>query len=490
MDRADPNVDQQEEEEEENEDDQGRIASGPTRSQSQNARHAESESNPDDSDSDSDSVGGDRDDDEDFVYVPGDSQPSQHPSGPGKVDAFGIKRKMKSFQSVSPAHSARQRAKTRTSETISASVSPSKSVASSSRRKSTTRPPTSRSSAAFIVPTAKPSDDQPLRVFAPWDKDGNFYLGKVISKSNKGQYTVLFDDGERSDVPLSRMFSFIRPGDRVKVLQCPEMGTSLGRVTEVIGPDEHGLHHVTVQGEKKKKIEVTATSNNISISKSSARFEKDRVISLGDIPSYVTKAIHSPLHTRSKNALFGSSISVKVEKVAPPTMVPDRRRVVARDSSVIAPHAPSVGTIAGVPNVSFGVPSSSAAARLPGQVANSLFAGYLFIMTNIDEPAKSNLVSRLRRSGARVVDLWTDILTFGEGFGEVRWHGNIRSAGLHQILLLSDEPAQTPKYLMALALGVPCVSIQWVHDRFNLVSIRTLLCHLGSESQSTDSGRR
>ena len=74
--------------------------------------------------------------------------------------------------------------------------------------------------------------------------------------------------------------------------------------------------------------------------------------------------------------------------------------------------------------------------------------------------------------GGVVLDDWTCI--FGmEGVVEqkgARWvlrQGDIRwrektGQGVDKVFLISDDFHQKPKYLVALALGIPCLSVDWL----------------------------
>ncbi|KAL0071325.1 hypothetical protein AAF712_001181 [Marasmius tenuissimus] len=94
---------------------------------------------------------------------------------------------------------------------------------------------------------------------------------------------------------------------------------------------------------------------------------------------------------------------------------------------------------------------------------------FAIIGTHISE----SVLKELAITGARNTGQWTDVLSFGEHCDDRRWRllkedcGKIERMdleGISRIFLVANAPYATPKYLMALALGVPCVSPAWLTE--------------------------
>ena len=115
--------------------------------------------------------------------------------------------------------------------------------------------------------------------------------------------------------------------------------------------------------------------------------------------------------------------------------------------------------------------------------AANLFAGFGFIVTRVvyDKPASADASTssekittmsereielekvafdrRLVKNGATIIDV-DDLFTVDthDPSHLVAKFASTKFAKLHTILLLADRPSTTPKYMVALALGIPCVS--------------------------------
>ncbi|KAJ2994442.1 hypothetical protein NUW54_g7551 [Trametes sanguinea] len=82
------------------------------------------------------------------------------------------------------------------------------------------------------------------------------------------------------------------------------------------------------------------------------------------------------------------------------------------------------------------------------------------------------LTSEIRRNGGVVLDEWTTLFAMdgtitqkGQRWSlttnDIKWKNR---NDVDRAFLISDEHIQKPKYLMALALGIPCVSVDWVRE--------------------------
>lgn len=110
-------------------------------------------------------------------------------------------------------------------------------------------------------------------------------------------------------------------------------------------------------------------------------------------------------------------------------------------------------------------------------VRNESLTGIGFIITLPDLPkSKRSLVKLIEVSGGLVYEDWSAIVTLNgtvEVAGkrivgrssELRIGKESRKTTPLALFCLTDEARTTPKYLIALALGVPCLSMDWVLDR-------------------------
>lgn len=114
----------------------------------------------------------------------------------------------------------------------------------------------------------------------------------------------------------------------------------------------------------------------------------------------------------------------------------------------------------------------------PVPPANEALAGIGFMVTLPDLPkSKRSLVEVIEASGGLLYSDWSSVVALSgtmEAGGkrmlskapEIKIGKDTRKASTPKLIFcLSDEPKMTPKYLIALALGVPCISMEWVLNR-------------------------
>ena len=93
----------------------------------------------------------------------------------------------------------------------------------------------------------------------------------------------------------------------------------------------------------------------------------------------------------------------------------------------------------------------------------------------------------VKESGGAVISDWADIFSLQgqHSNGGKRWVISkddvrfTRKDGLERVFLLSDNFNGKPKYLLALALGIPCVSVEWLEQSYNGVSANRLYTGVG-----------
>ena len=88
------------------------------------------------------------------------------------------------------------------------------------------------------------------------------------------------------------------------------------------------------------------------------------------------------------------------------------------------------------------------------------------------EKDRVDLTKTITDAGGIVINDWNDILTFQGKHtrGDKRWTIDAndikvqKPKGVDRIFLISNDYSQKPKYLIALALGVPCVDAKWIRQ--------------------------
>lgn len=391
----------------------------------------------------------DDEDDEDYR----ETQDTQPPTGP--TDQFGIQRKGRTFASVSPAKSSRKRARRAAARARDAStVSPTKSK----------------------KPRLATVDDDPdedvLRVLAPWHKDGQLYLGSIFAPAKDHKYTVVFDDGEQSRVPLSKLRTPLLAGDQVKILKHENQPTRWATVTSTSWDD--GTELITMSLGKRGGT-VTVHSRYIVVPKDT--FPSNRHVRIEDIPDFGGINLpSSSLHPRSKS--IASARSTRRKSTQGPSK-PSAKGKGRASSKFVATEQIPISSSSRLSNdgrnpsvLSYAETETYPAFTgtvLPTQLRNA-FANTVIILSGVRDETKSSLVPRIRRGAGKLVEEWTDILSFGAGREDIRWKKGVASDDKKQVLLLSKDPTFSLKYMMALALGVPCVHVKWAADRAEGVS--------------------
>lgn len=249
----------------------------------------------------------------------------------------------------------------------------------------------------------------PTRVFALWKKTDDYYAGTVYSSVGKQVYTVNFDDGQDGDVDLDDMRKLeLREGDTV-----------------FLGTETQGLKVIKVDLERRV---VTVRQRNRN----------------KEVPLRLVKI---PGHEISAN--WGDRTLKRADEIVP----------MVRSAKT-----------AGIP------PSPAEGAKAKGKSKNTILARTGVVITlSKDCPnsiaLKADLGNKIKDMGGTVLgDFLPHINMNGihdRGNGrwrisksDVQWTRN----DLDRLFLVADNITQKPRYLLAIALGVPCISIQWLHD--------------------------
>ena len=272
--------------------------------------------------------------------------------------------------------------------------------------------------------------DMATRVFALWKNTAQYYTGTVHHSvgHGAGRYIVRFDDDDSAELELKHLRACRpKPGDHVLLRQkekalvvecppCPEAG---------YGPDDTVT--IALKDDEQEEVEVQCLQ----------------------IP------------TRSINAEWDDRVLAEDEIV--PTVRPNagvatpaRRSVSASGQSDLARKR----ALAGIGLVVSLAPSKEA------------------------QNTRDAMVGDIKKCGGIVLDDWTTI--FGmEGALEhknqrwmlsqddIQWRKKA-GHGVDKVFLISDDFHQKSKYLIALALGIPCLSVEWL--RAFVEQVRSGLC--------------
>ncbi|KAK0483800.1 hypothetical protein IW261DRAFT_981913 [Armillaria novae-zelandiae] len=103
--------------------------------------------------------------------------------------------------------------------------------------------------------------------------------------------------------------------------------------------------------------------------------------------------------------------------------------------------------------------------------AVGIFSGYGFILScSEDQSKRDSFSSRIKNAGGNVIADWTNALELDGthtmtnkwdiNAGDAKW----RLSSVERLFLLADQHSEKPKYLIALALGVPCIKLQWIEE--------------------------
>lgn len=303
-------------------------------------------------------------------------------------------------------------------------------VASSRKRKrnvsSNLKGPISRSSTKTTksnTPATRPSKrakagsvlrngPTPTRVFALWKQDGHFYPGVVYRRDDRAitQYTINFDDGTSDVVEVSKMrICRLKQGDHVLI--------NSSERAQVIDDTEGADLDTDIAVEMNRGgVRCRVPVQDIRIAARSITSQwKDRVVQGDDIVPVISKSIKTP--TPSKHSLA------------------------------------SVESIKGTRNL----------------LANTGFVVSLSPGNQSRNQDKDRLVSSIKGNGGIVLEDWDSIFSMDGRLSAAgkRWvldAEDVTSSrrDIDRVFLLSDDAHRTPKYLIALALGVPCLSLDWL----------------------------
>lgn len=303
------------------------------------------------------------------------------------------------------------------SSTKSAAVA--KELRPTKRLKKSTATPATRQTKSLrsAVSTGEPSHG--TRVLALWPQDGHYYPGTVHSVDNNSRYLVQFDDNTSATLSLSQLRSCqLNIGDDV-------MFGESSRPARVVEVDDAGEGSVKVI--RDDKIESVSISILRVAHKTILCAWKDRTLTPNSVKTTIppVKAGLSPSPS-------------KMSMLSVPSMRGGRKKVLAKTGLIVT----------------------------------------LTATNESREKEKVKVMNAVRDSGGFVIDDLDTILQMDGKYSssnhryvikknDVKWTGH---EDIERLFLLADDPNQKPKYLVALALGIPCLSTSWLHDSVDSVS--------------------
>jgi len=241
------------------------------------------------------------------------------------------------------------------------------------------------------------------RVFARWPLCKHFYSGFVHSRSplQSDLYIVGFDDGTECPVHVSDLRrNELEEGDEVFVIGYKQSG----RVTAIDRWDTEG--YVRIKVDTGGELDVKANS-------------------------------------------------IKVHE-----------SVIDRDWGERSVHENSICTLLQAQ----GLNSSTSKSTAVNGTSTSKFLkriGFVVTMKSANEKNRSHIFDLIKNNGGKVIEDWANLFPFFPTQTDRSWVARQadvkhKDLGVQTVFLLADEPNQKPKYLVALALGIPCVSTQWL----------------------------
>ena len=250
------------------------------------------------------------------------------------------------------------------------------------------------------------------RVFARWPLCTHFYAGFVHSRSpvQSDLYVVRFDDGTECPVHVSHLRQIeLEEGDEVFVIGYKQSG----RVIAIDRWDTEGYVRVRVD--------------------------------------------------------TGGELDVKANAIK------IHQSVIDKDWGERLVHENSICTLLQAQGLNA---STSKSAAVNGTSTSKFLKriGFVVTMKSAGDKGRSHIFDLIKNNGGKVIDDWANIFPFSPTQTDRSWVARQadvkhKDLGLQTVFLLADEPNQKPKYLVALALGIPCVSTQWLLDCHEQVSL-------------------
>lgn len=283
------------------------------------------------------------------------------------------------------------------------------------------------------------------KVFAFWEPDAHYYPGYVQSEvaaiDGKPAYQINFDDGTSSPVQILKIARLeLREGDDVLIGGRASLGATVVSTARLAGA---GMVTVEIDGGE-QDVELS----QIMVSASAVNYQwRDRMVTRGEIITAAEIA-------RRRNGSLSSRASAF--------------------SQAASGHS--------LPLAKTGI-----------------------VLTSKGSEGWKPYVPKIKRLGATFLDDWySTVFPVPFEHENRKWVATkddfkVRpNPGYNKVFLLADGYNQKPKYLLALALGIPCVSFDWLQALEENVRIlivlvcicRTLTIHALTVCQGQEDWQR
>jgi hypothetical protein len=271
-------------------------------------------------------------------------------------------------------------------------------------------------SASRATKRTKSQHPTATRVFALWKAEAAYFAGVVCERVGPlDRFKIQFDDGDEDVVDVKNLRRLeLRVGDRVSVIESQDKATIVNVDGQI-----YGTVVVQTTDEPTNEIEIEVIGIKIQSRAINAQWED--------------RTVHSD----------------EIVTLMPPT---------------------KSETPSSLRNLSTGLNKKKVLAKV-GIVVTLSVGSYL-------EKEKDSIHRNIRNIGGTVLDDWSDIFSLAGEYSsnKKRWVITSDSIGtetkldIQQVFLISDAANAKPRYLTALALGIPCVSITWLEAMSSGVS--------------------
>lgn len=247
------------------------------------------------------------------------------------------------------------------------------------------------------------------RVFALWRQDAAYFSGIVCEQVGQSdRFKIHFDDGDEDIVDVRNLRRLeLRAGDRVSIIQSQEKAT----IANVNGPHQAAVI-VRLIDDPSTELEVDVMGIKIQSRAIKSQWG-NRMIDTDEIVTWVPRA-----KSETPSSFRNSSTSLNKKKVLT-----------------------KVGIV-------------------------------VTLSVGRDREKEKEIIMRtIRTNGGTVLDDWSDIFSLAGEYSanKKRWviasDNNIGTEMKHdiqQVFLVSDAANTKPRFLTALALGIPCLSVEWL----------------------------
>jgi hypothetical protein len=271
------------------------------------------------------------------------------------------------------------------------------------------------------VSTGRALAAQPAtRVFALWRQDGHYYSGTVHSLQTGTKYLIKFDDEteDQVDVAMLRRCE-LRVGDAVILCH----GNLRGTVVDISQMESESIG-----------IEVDDGSDTTS----------------SDYPVSDVRIASRAIQSHWKDRTLTADSIVTIIRPKPLRATPSHSGMSLLSATSLKHKKP---------------------------FAKTGFVVTLAVRNKHPEKLKDSVMLAIKHNGGTVIDDWSSIFPM-EGThsqSNKRWIASQENfkfkpkpefEGLERVFLLADDYNQKPKFLVALALGIPCLSNEWIRDDY------------------------